>query len=38
MQRLHRVPGVARTETFVLLRVYKMQLGGWRMVAAPPQE
>jgi Lrp/AsnC family transcriptional regulator for asnA, asnC and gidA len=30
--RLHRASGVARTETFVLLRVYKMNLGGWRMV------
>jgi Lrp/AsnC family transcriptional regulator for asnA, asnC and gidA len=30
--RLHAVPGVRRTETFVLLRVYKMNLGGWRMV------
>jgi Lrp/AsnC family transcriptional regulator for asnA, asnC and gidA len=37
MQRLHRVPGVSRTETFVLLRVYKMQLGGWRMVGTLPQ-
>lgn len=30
--RLHRVAGVARTETFVLLRLYKLSLGGWRMV------
>lgn len=33
--RLHRVDGVSRTETFVLLRVYKMSLGGWRMVEIP---
>jgi Lrp/AsnC family transcriptional regulator, regulator for asnA, asnC and gidA len=37
MQKLHRVSGVSRTETFVLLRVYKMQLGGWRMVGDSPQ-
>lgn len=37
MQKLHRVSGVSRTETFVLLRVYKMQLGGWRMVGGSPQ-
>lgn len=30
-ETLHRVPGVRRTETFMLLRVYKMALGGWRM-------
>ena len=30
-ERLHRVEGVTRTETFMLLRVYKMNLGGWRM-------
>lgn len=30
--KLHAVPGVTRTETFVLLRVYKMNFGGWRMV------
>ncbi|HZU13968.1 MAG TPA: Lrp/AsnC family transcriptional regulator [Chloroflexota bacterium] len=30
--KLHAAPGVIRTETFVLLRVYKMSLGGWRMV------
>ncbi|HZS94722.1 MAG TPA: Lrp/AsnC family transcriptional regulator [Chloroflexota bacterium] len=34
VNRLHRVNGVAETETFVLLRVYKMNLGGWRMVEA----
>lgn len=31
-ERLHRVNGIRRTETFMLLRVYKMNLGGWRMV------
>lgn len=31
-ERLHRVEGVNRTETFMLLRVYKMNFGGWRMV------
>ena len=31
-EKLHRVEGVTRTETFMLLRVYKMNLGGWRMV------
>jgi Lrp/AsnC family transcriptional regulator for asnA, asnC and gidA len=31
-EKLHRVRGVTRTETFMLLRVYKMNLGGWRMV------
>jgi Lrp/AsnC family transcriptional regulator for asnA, asnC and gidA len=30
-ERLHRVQGVSRTEAFMLLRVYKMQFGGWRM-------
>ena len=30
-ERLHKVKGVRRTETFMLLRVYKMALGGWRM-------
>jgi len=34
INRLHRVDGVAETEAFVLLRVYKMNLGGWRMVEA----
>ena len=29
---LHGVPGVMSTEAFMLLRVYKMNLGGWRMV------
>jgi hypothetical protein len=33
-ERLHRVAGVKATETFMLLRVYKMNLGGWRMVEA----
>ncbi|HLJ66183.1 MAG TPA: Lrp/AsnC family transcriptional regulator [Chloroflexota bacterium] len=33
-EKLHRVEGVSRTETFMLLRVYKMNLGGWRMVQA----
>jgi Lrp/AsnC family transcriptional regulator, regulator for asnA, asnC and gidA len=32
---IHRVEGVSRTETFMLLRVYKMSLGGWRMVQVP---
>jgi Lrp/AsnC family transcriptional regulator for asnA, asnC and gidA len=31
-EKLHHVRGVTRTETFMLLRVYKMNLGGWRMV------
>ena len=31
--RLHRVQGIARTETFMLLRVYKMSLGGWRQAS-----
>jgi Lrp/AsnC family transcriptional regulator for asnA, asnC and gidA len=30
-EKLHRVEGVIKTETFMLLRVYKMNLGGWRM-------
>jgi Lrp/AsnC family transcriptional regulator, regulator for asnA, asnC and gidA len=30
-ETLHTVGGVRRTETFMLLRVYKMALGGWRM-------
>lgn len=30
-EMLHGVQGVRRTETFMLLRVYKMSLGGWRM-------
>jgi len=30
--KLHRVQGLTRTETFILLRVYKMALGGWRML------
>ncbi len=29
-ERLHQVEGVRRTETFMLLRLYKMALGGWR--------
>jgi len=29
--RLHPTRGITRTETFMLLRVYKMSLGGWRM-------
>lgn len=33
--KLHRVDGVTRTETFMLLRVYKMSLGGWRTVEIP---
>ena len=32
MDRLHRVPGVTSTEAFMLLRVYKMNYGGWRTV------
>jgi Lrp/AsnC family transcriptional regulator for asnA, asnC and gidA len=31
-EKLHRVEGVRRTETYMLLRVYKMNLGGWRTV------
>jgi Lrp/AsnC family transcriptional regulator for asnA, asnC and gidA len=31
-ERLHRVRGVSATEAFMLLRVYKMNLGGWRSV------
>jgi Lrp/AsnC family transcriptional regulator for asnA, asnC and gidA len=31
-ERLHRVAGVTATEAFMLLRVYKMNYGGWRMV------
>lgn len=31
-ERLHRVRGVTETEAFMLLRVYKMNLGGWRTV------
>jgi Lrp/AsnC family transcriptional regulator for asnA, asnC and gidA len=30
-ETLHSVKGVRRTETFMLLRVYKMALGGWRL-------
>jgi Lrp/AsnC family transcriptional regulator, regulator for asnA, asnC and gidA len=30
--RLHRVPGVTATDAFMLLRVYKMNYGGWRVV------
>lgn len=29
---LHRVPGVSRTETFVLLRIYKFTSGGYRVL------
>jgi Lrp/AsnC family transcriptional regulator for asnA, asnC and gidA len=29
---LHRVPGVNRTETFVLLRIYKFTSGGYRLL------
>ncbi len=29
--KLHPTKGIARSETFMLLRVYKMSLGGWRM-------
>jgi Lrp/AsnC family transcriptional regulator for asnA, asnC and gidA len=32
--RLHQVRGIARTETFVLLRIYKYNLGGYRAVNA----
>jgi Lrp/AsnC family transcriptional regulator for asnA, asnC and gidA len=32
IDKLHQVAGVRHTETFMLLRVYKMNLGGWRMV------
>jgi len=31
-EKLHRVEGVTRTETFMLLRVYKMNFGGWRIL------
>jgi Lrp/AsnC family transcriptional regulator for asnA, asnC and gidA len=31
-ERLHRVRGVTATDAFMLLRVYKMNYGGWRMV------
>jgi len=33
--KLHRIVGITRTETFILLRVYKMNLGGWRAVGSP---
>ncbi len=33
--KLHKVGGIKETETFMLLRVYKMSLGGWRMVEMP---
>jgi Lrp/AsnC family transcriptional regulator for asnA, asnC and gidA len=33
--QLHRVDGITRTETFMLLRVYKMSFGGWRPVDLP---
>ncbi len=36
--KLHRVGSITETETFMLLRVYKMNLGGWRMVEVPPGE
>lgn len=35
-EQLHQVRGVRRTETFMLLRVYKMSLGGWRMASSLP--
>ena len=35
VERLHRVQGVIETEAFMLLRVYKMNLGGWRGVPLP---
>jgi DNA-binding Lrp family transcriptional regulator len=35
--KLHQVRGVTKTETFMLLRVYKMNLGGWRMVQVTPE-
>ena len=36
--RLHQVRGVSATETFMLLRVYKFSLGGWRMVQVPGED
>lgn len=36
--KLHRVGGITETETFMLLRVYKMNLGGWRMVEIPSEQ
>jgi Lrp/AsnC family transcriptional regulator for asnA, asnC and gidA len=35
-EKLHRVKGVRRTETFMILRVYKMSFGGWRSLELPP--
>ncbi len=32
-EKLHPLPGVARTETFMILELYKMALGGWRLAA-----
>jgi Lrp/AsnC family transcriptional regulator for asnA, asnC and gidA len=32
-EKLHPLAGVARTETFMILEVYKMALGGWRLAA-----
>jgi Lrp/AsnC family transcriptional regulator for asnA, asnC and gidA len=36
-EKLHRVPGVIKTETFMILRVYKMKFGGWRMLDVTPK-
>jgi Lrp/AsnC family transcriptional regulator, regulator for asnA, asnC and gidA len=34
-EKLHRVKGITRTETFILLHVYKMNFGGWRSLEVP---
>jgi Lrp/AsnC family transcriptional regulator for asnA, asnC and gidA len=31
-EKLHHVVGVTKTETFMVLRVYKMKFGGWRVL------
>jgi Lrp/AsnC family transcriptional regulator for asnA, asnC and gidA len=33
-EKLHHVQGVTKTETFMILRVYKMKFGGWRVLDA----
>lgn len=33
---LHPLPGVARTETFMILDLYKLALGGWRLALDAP--
>jgi Lrp/AsnC family transcriptional regulator for asnA, asnC and gidA len=35
--KVHRTQGVTKTETFMLLRVYKMNLGGWRTIGIPSE-